>query len=235
MSVPPTDDAAHRRRRAAVAGHTGDRTTALLLATDPDPSVRSTALGALARLDALTADHLIDALDDPDPTVRRRAVELAARTTDEHGDEEGRVLRALADALGGDDARVVEVAAWALGERAGADPVTGEPDAVLPDGVLDALIAVATRHDDALCREAAVAALGALGRADGLEAVLAATVDKPAVRRRAVIALAAFLDDQRAVAALRAAADDRDWQVRDAAEILLDDIDDHGGAADVTP
>ena len=41
---------------------------------------------------------------------------------------------------------------------------------------------------DPLAREAAVAALGAIGHPDGLPAILAATSDKPAIRRRAVLA-----------------------------------------------
>jgi len=65
-----------------------------------------------------------------------------------------------------------------------------------------------------------VAALGALGDPTGLSAVLAATTDKPAVRRRAVLALAAF-DGPEVEAALRRALGDRDRQVRQAAEDLL--------------
>jgi HEAT repeat protein len=106
------------------------------------------------------------------------------------------------------DTGVVEVAAWALGERESA-----AVDAVA------ALAAVATGHDDALCREAAVAALGAIGDEAGLPAILAATADKAAVRRRAVIALAPFSGDA-VDAALEAALGDRDWQVRQAAEDL---------------
>jgi HEAT repeat protein len=52
--------------------------------------------------------------------------------------------------------------------------------------------------------------------------VLAATRDRPAVRRRAVIALAPF-EGPEVEAALRRAAGDRDWQTRQAAEDLLDD------------
>jgi HEAT repeat protein len=74
-------------------------------------------------------------------------------------------------------------------------------------------------HRDPLVREAAVAALGALGHPDGRAAVLAACSDKPAVRRRAVLALAAFEGDE-VEAALTAALGDRDWQVRQAAEDL---------------
>lgn len=235
MSTPTSDDVPHRRRRAAVAGHTGDDATARRLADDPDPSVRSTALGALARLGALTSDHLRRALDDDDPRVRRRVIELAARPTDRTPEDRDAVLRALADALGDADDRVAEVAAWAIGECAGIDPVTAEPAASLPDGLLEALGTVAARHADPLCREAAVAALGALGRDEALDLVLAATTDKPAVRRRAVIALAAFVDDERALAALRAAMADRDWQVREAAEILLDGLDGPGAESGVTP
>jgi HEAT repeat protein len=80
---------------------------------------------------------------------------------------------------------------------------------------------VARGHDDALCREAAVAALGAIGDRRGLDPVLAAASgDRPGVRRRAVVALAAF-DGPEVEAALRAALEDRDWQVRQAAEDLL--------------
>ena len=52
--------------------------------------------------------------------------------------------------------------------------------------------------------------------------MLAALGDKPTVRRRATVALAGF-DDPRVEPALRAAAGDRDWQVRQAAEELLGD------------
>ncbi|MDQ4067891.1 MAG: HEAT repeat domain-containing protein, partial [Actinomycetota bacterium] len=78
---------------------------------------------------------------------------------------------------------------------------------------------VATGHHDPLCREAAVAALGAIGDEGGLPAILAATGDKPAVRRRAVIALAPFQGPE-VDAALERALEDRDWQVRQAAEDL---------------
>ena len=70
-------------------------------------------------------------------------------------------------------------------------------------------------------REAAVAALGAIGDPAGLPAILAATSDKPAVRRRAVLALAPF-DGPEVDAALERALSDRDWQVRQAAEDLGD-------------
>jgi len=78
---------------------------------------------------------------------------------------------------------------------------------------------LATEHPDALCREAAVAALGSIGDPAGLSAILAATTDKATVRRRATIALAPF-DGPEVEAALARARDDRDWQVRQAAEDL---------------
>ena len=85
--------------------------------------------------------------------------------------------------------------------------------------VVERLSAVARSHDDPLCREAAVAALGAIGDERGLPAILAATGDRPAIRRRAVIALAPFSGPE-VDAALEAALEDRDWQVRQAAEDL---------------
>ena len=66
-------------------------------------------------------------------------------------------------------------------------------------------------------REAAVASLGAIGDHRGLPAIIAACSDKPAVRRRAVLALAPF-DGPDVDAALAVARQDRDWQVRQAAE-----------------
>ena len=79
--------------------------------------------------------------------------------------------------------------------------------------------------DDPLVREAAVAALGAIGDDRGLDAILAATGDRPAIRRRAVLALAPFVapDHPRGdevAAALARATTDHDWQVRQAAEDL---------------
>ena len=73
-----------------------------------------------------------------------------------------------------------------------------------------------------LVREASVAALGAIGDDRGLPAILTGCTDKPAVRRRAVLALAPF-DGDEVEAALAAALVDRDWQVRQAAEDLTRD------------
>ena len=72
---------------------------------------------------------------------------------------------------------------------------------------------LAIGHDDALVREAAVAALGAIGDPAGIPAILAATGDKATVRRRAIIALAPF-DGPEVDEALARASVDRDWQVR---------------------
>jgi HEAT repeat protein len=193
---------AQRRRAAALAGHTGDAAGARQLLHDPDPGVRATALGALGRLGQAGVDEVGEALADPSPEVRRRACQVAVGVA-------GVDLVAVLD---DPDPRVVEMAGWALGERG----------AAAGRAAVDRLSAVATSHDDALAREAAVAALGAIGDEAGLPAILAATRDKPAIRRRAVIALAPFSGPE-VVAALQAALADRDWQVRQAAEDLSDD------------
>lgn len=191
-----------RRRDVAVAGHTGDEAMARSALHDPAASVRATAIGALERLGALTVDDLLVALADPTPVVRQRACEATARRP---GDQPPSLLPLLDDP----DADVVEVAAWACGER---EPAEG--------AVVGRLAALAIDHDDALVREAAVAALGAIGDLAGLPAILAATRDKATVRRRAVLALAPF-DGAEVEAALEQARGDRDWQVRQAAEDLL--------------
>jgi HEAT repeat protein len=189
-------DATERRRTAALAGHRGDVATARHYLADPDPAVRATALGAVNRAGDLQEDDLVAALADPGPVVRRRAAELAAR----------RASPSLLPLLSDPDTAVAETAAWASGERSPAEP-----------GAVPALAAMAQDHEDALCREAAVAALGAIGDPAGLPAILAATHDRPAIRRRAVLALAPF-EGPEVDAALARAREDRDWQVRQAVE-----------------
>jgi HEAT repeat protein len=169
---------------------------------DPEPAVRATALGAMARIGSLDAGHLSAARSDPSAIVRRRAAELAPAFGSAS-------VGPLVAALGDDDPRVVEAACFALGEI-GAQAA----EAVASIGV------VVTDADDPLCREAGVAALGAIGDPAGLVIILSATTDKPAVRRRAVLALAPF-EGPEVDEALERALTDRDWQVRQAAEDLL--------------
>ena len=189
-----------------MAGHGGDPARARRGLGDPDARVQAAALGALARLGELTADDVARALHSGPLEVRRRAVDAAPGV---RGRGSRSVLpTAVTGALGDPDPLVVVGAAWFLGEH------RHRP-------ALPALVATATGHGDTRCREAAVAALGAIGDPAGLSAVLGALADKPTVRRRATVALAGF-DDPRVEPALRAAAEDRDWQVRQAAEELLD-------------
>jgi HEAT repeat protein len=192
---------------AVLAGHGGDRDEAARLATDSDPGVRAAALGALERLGAVDADLILRGLGDPDPGVRRRACMAGGRSGEGAG---ALVVGGLRAALGDASPSVVETAAWALGEIG--RPCGAEAVAVL--------CRVARTHGSPVCREAAVAALGAVGDAETLPVVLAALDDTANIRRRAAIALAAF-DDERAEAGLRRCLDDRDWQVRQAAEELL--------------
>jgi HEAT repeat protein len=222
---PATDAGRHRRdhrvelrrRRVTAAGHRGDAGLARLGLADSDPRVRAAALGALARLGALHSDDVVRALGDAGSAeVRRRAVDAAVtvRGPGSRSALPAAVVRSLDDP----DPLVVVGAAWYLGERR-------HRAAVVP------LAGVATTHPDPRCREAAVAALGALGDRAGLPAVLAALDDKGTIRRRATVALAGF-DDARVEPALRRSAADRDWQVRQAAEELLGE---DGVAADERP
>jgi HEAT repeat protein len=203
-----------RRREIALAGHTGDVATVRDALADADGRVRATALGALARAGALRAGDLAAAARDSDPAVRRRVAEAAAAA------QPPGASTAVLELLDDPDATVVEAAAWACGEL---DDITNPADPTDPSGARRAAVnrlgILTTDHDDALVREAAVAALGSIGDERGLAAILTATHDKPAVRRRAVLALAPFTgpDVDRA---LDRAKSDRDWQVRQAAEDL---------------
>ena len=219
---------AERRRQVAMAGHgvttegAKERaadgaavTRARAGLEDSDPSVRATALGALARLEALTDADIDRGAADPDERVRVRTAELAAPL----GASVAPVLTGL---LGDRRADVVEAACFGLGELGSH---AGEAE-------IAALAVVSREHTDALCRESAVAAIGAIVAAGGDDAadvavrppsavgraaMLAAMGDKPAVRRRAVLALIPF-EGPDIDAALQAALADRDWQVRQAAE-----------------
>lgn len=205
----PTDEipiAETRRRAAALAGHSGDTATARALTGDSDAKVRATAYAALARLGNLAAAELVAALTDPDGYVRRRASTLAAGA-----DDRDSVATTLLDRLGDQDHLVAEAAAWAFGEWSEDNPRLEQ--------TIAALATMTTDHAEPLCREAAAAALGAIGDERGLPAVLTACTDKPAVRRRAVLALAPF-EGPEVEAAIDAALQDRDWQVRQAAEDL---------------
>lgn len=186
-------------REIAVAGHTGDSASARAALTEDDPVARELGLGALLRLGLLTDDDLRAALVDAAPSVRRRAAVIA-------GQRPNVSMRALLD---DPVATVVEAAAWACGEHESVD-----------DDVLAALIQLGVSSTDALVREACTAALGAIGDPRGLATILHGCTDKPAVRRRAVLALAPF-DGDEVDAALQAALGDRDWQVRQAAEDVL--------------
>lgn len=214
---PPNPEVAERRRRTVLAGHTGDVDTVQALCTDPAPVVRAAALAALARLDALTGDALSQGLVDPEPAVRRRALEVLGDPTVNASTATTVAADRLPTLLADPEPSVVEVACWAAGEY---------PD--LADVLVDPVVTVAGTgpdsdrpgHPDHLCREAAVAALGALGHASGRPSVLAGLTQRATIRRRAVLALAAFEGDD-VEAALTEALDDRDWQVRQAAEDLL--------------
>jgi len=181
--------------------------------TDGSPRVRAAAIGAVVRSGSsgMAAQVWRRSIADPDAGVRRRAAELAPQLAPRLDDPRALVEPLLAR-LHDADVTVIEAAAYALGELG--------PTAV-DHGATAALSEIAGGHDDALAREAAVAALGALGDPAGLPTVLRACTDKVTVRRRAVLALAPFSGAE-VVAALRRALDDRDWQVRQAAEDLLE-------------
>jgi HEAT repeat protein len=179
--------------------------------SDPESRVRAAALAALARAAPKVSARAAwkRATADRDAAVRRRAAELAplldtraTRTT---------MVTFVLVLLDDDNALVAEAAAFALGELVSRAP--------RDEQAARALVRATVEHPDPLVREAAVAALGAIGDPETLPAVIVATRDKPAVRRRAVLALAAF-EGPEVEAAIESALGDTDWQVRQAAEDL---------------
>ncbi len=177
---------------------------ALLLATleSSDPRQRVLAVRGLTRRSLMDSTVWHHVLTDDDLEVRRDALEQFAHASI----EDATLLDEVAGLLASPDPLVVDAAAFALGEH-------------LYVGAVDALCDVAANHEDARCRESAVAALGAIGDERARSTILAALADKPPVRRRAVVALANY-EGPDVEAALDGAAEDRDWQVRSAVDQL---------------
>lgn len=192
------DDLPAVRRTVVTLGYEQNEPEARSFLRHEDSVVRELALGALHRMQSLTDADLELALHDDDRLVRRRAAELGAL----HPGVD------LAPLLADLEPVVVEMAVWAYGEREQVD-----------DNTLQTIISLTTDHDDQLVREAGAAALGAIGDERGVPAILSACEDKPAVRRRAVLALAPFSGPE-IEAAIDTALTDRDWQVRQSAEDL---------------
>jgi HEAT repeat protein len=189
--------------RAGFTGHPDSEALIRSRLRDGEPRLRVLALRAAARQGQLGAGDWLTALGDGDAEVRRDAVNLVAYERDLGDSVRVRIIELLGDV----DPLVVDGAAFALGEHACVEAV-------------EQLSEVARHHDDARCRECAVAALGVLGDNRGRAAVLGALADKAPVRRRAIVALSNFegpdIDE-----ALEKASQDRDWQVRAAAGQLV--------------
>ena len=188
-----------RRKDIIESAIAGEYSLAFTGLSDPDPKVRATSVSVLSENGVLDNELGCVAARDPHPIVRSSVAKSAAQL----------YSLPISELLHDSDFTVVEVACWAAGER-------GDRQ----DGTVSVLSNIALHHEDSLCREAAVAALGAIGNADGLNSILKATTDVATVRRRAVLALASF-DNPAVTKVLENALEDRDWQVRQAAEDLL--------------
>ncbi len=177
-----------------MAGHAGEHATARELLGHEEAKVRRAAFASLVRLGKVRASDIEAALADPSPAVRRSVCELAPKLprTD------------FAQLLLDSDESVVEAACFAVGEQA-------------DTGAVEALMRIVAEHSDPLCRESAIAALGSIGDRRAVPALVAALDDRPQIRRRIVVALAAF-EGPEVEAALERALEDHDWQVRQAAE-----------------
>lgn len=169
-----------------------------------DPAIRRLALSAMAeqmdREDCLGAAMSLLSTD-PDDAVRAEAAEILGAAGET-------ALPALLAALDDASELVVESAVTALGEIAAPSTVTR-------------LMDIARGHDDKLVREAAVAALGSIADPQALPLLLeTASEGSPQIRRRSIVALSVFEGDE-VDAVLRAALDDRNPMVREAAEMVV--------------
>jgi HEAT repeat protein len=170
---------------------------------DTDPAIRRLAVSAcsgnITEQLALTLEHLLET--DGDARVRAESAEVLA--------EIGRpALEALLQAATDNSGIVREAAATGLGELADRTALTWLLDAAANDA-------------EKLVREAAVAALGAIGDERAVPLLLdLVAAGPPQVRRRCVVALSVF-DGPAIEAAIRAAREDRNPMVREAAEMVI--------------
>ena len=180
------------------AGFSGDFERAERGLSDSCGRVRAAAVAACQRLGRLNGQRLEAALGDAEPEVRIAGARAAAKLGG------GALVARLAQEK---DPLVAEVLIFALGEQR-------------DQAAYSVLCETATSHPDALCREAAVAAIANYERDDSIVVLEKAANDKPAVRRRVAVALAA-VDDPRATELLRRLTEDRDWQTRQIAREIL--------------
>jgi HEAT repeat protein len=166
---------------------------------------RVLALRGLVRQSLMSPALWRAAFADVDVDVRREALQQLAHAP--LGDES--LLDDVIALLDQADDLVVDAAVFALGEH-------------LYVGAVEPLCRIATEHEDARCRESAIASLGAIGDDRARSTIVNALKDKPAIRRRAVVALSNF-EGPDIEAALAEAGDDKDWQVRSAVAQLRDD------------
>lgn len=171
------------------------------LASD-DAVLRRMAVTAIDGRSAIdNVGRLCELSTDPDPTIRGAVAEKLGVCGDAG-------LEALASLQADDIASVREAAATAYGE--------------IGSSLACEWLAAAASHDpDRGVREAAVAALGAIGDPGWIDTLLELLHDAPPpVRRRAVAALTVF-DDDRIESAIRLAALDKNPGVREAAEMVV--------------
>ena len=95
------------RRKAVLAGHSGDYKLANSLLNDENEKVRGAALSALEKMGKLSGKILEKFIQDPSPEVRKRTIELLAK----------RPEKIPLNILDDKDSLVVETACWAIGEK----------------------------------------------------------------------------------------------------------------------
>jgi HEAT repeat protein len=167
-----------------------------------DPILRRMATTALSPSRAHENREALAALtQDDDPSLRAAAAEKLGSCGSE-------ALKTLSTLEHDPDPTVREALATAYGEIDSPDTVPWLADAARDDS---------DRH----VKEAATAALGAVGDNAGLETLLLLINDgPPQVRRRAIAAITVF-DDERVEPVIRRAALDRNPGVREAAEMVV--------------
>lgn len=195
------DDSDETLLRAGFDISTASRAVLQRALGSPRGRGRILALRGLVRHGVVDESLWLACLADDDVDVRREALTQVSQHPATPA-----VAQRVTDLLDDPDALVVDGAAFALGE-------------FTFSGAVGPLCRVARDHPDARCREAAIAALGAIGDDAARVVIIAALDDKAPVRRRAIVALANF-EGPDIEAALERASDDRDWQVRAAVSQL---------------
>ncbi len=220
------EDLVSSRRKVGILGHIGSTSDLEFYLSSNSEGVQLSLISGLARHNKLTLNLAKQFFEVPRSKVKIRTLENLKNICDIDLSKNNQILNCLiAKSLQDADPLVNVYGLIALSDLVEQEYSTSGGCIQFADFV-KVVCDLVDNASDYRVREAGVATLGVFGLTgeySGLDTVIShAANDKPKVRRRAVLALATYTGSN-VEKALIMAAQDKDWQTRQAAEDLLKD------------